>query len=931
MLGVWRTVSVNGLLGWPSGVGNHLKIFDAAVDETRGRLYVQGILTSGIAVIDTASNALIGRLESGIGVDNFHRTYLAVSSTTGDVYVADYSNETLRRIDPDSGAITGPVALDGRPEHMLVDGAANRVYLSLKTSHTVAVFDASSLAPIGQVDVARAWPLGMALDAPSGRLYVVDSRPPADSGVSHLLVVDTARLREEPPIVVANPTGRPLEFVDLDPAGGWFYITTPEDLFKLDSGGTAEWITSLPDDAKAPRYWDATGKVYVISRNGLSSTRSTLAVVDGATGTLERTVDLGTGGAQRMGFDSATGTIYTPGMQSTNVVAVDARTATVVTSIDIGNSVEGIAVAPDDGTLYLANRLGGSTLVAYRPDDGAWTEISTGGWPTGVDVDPALDRLFVLSHYDGAVTAYDLAADSLHPQLVGSVSLGFTDSTDALSAQALDATHHRVVTTHPEHGKVVIIDGNTLQVIQTIDRIPSFTADPAKISGAGHLEPAVDEGLDKLYVLVRDARKVDVFDGDNGYAFVHTIDLSAFPWDPTLNDRLVRVDSERHRLYVGLSIIDTLTDTRIGQLPEGAGLDVVGVDATANRLYSLGVDGTTTALWELDRDTLSVVGERSLRPLDYVPPLVVCDAARGRVAVGFMQPAEVDILAPSTSSGPRAAFLAIHTDLGGDDMAAEWDMLDELVARAASWGFRLTLEFRPEWAAYAEQDPSRLAQVRAWEAAGHEIALHHHGLSHPEWDGYTDAPGHTHDPRYRGTMADALALVAGLSANGSITTAGMTDETTDWIAPLRLTTGGAGKAGGALLSVPTAVSYRGIAVTEVLNRGYAMDKGPTASLDEIRQAIVSASPDEVLGIVTHPYDFGRDPAAFDDLFATLAAAGVRLTTVRSILEPAGRRGARRLAEGRGVSRGEDLLTSDLLTLVEDVICLEWDNFLSVAV
>lgn len=75
---LWQTVSLNALHGWPSAVGNHLKIFDAAVDETRNRIYVQSILTDGIAVIDGATDTLIGSLASGIGNDNYHLTYLAV-------------------------------------------------------------------------------------------------------------------------------------------------------------------------------------------------------------------------------------------------------------------------------------------------------------------------------------------------------------------------------------------------------------------------------------------------------------------------------------------------------------------------------------------------------------------------------------------------------------------------------------------------------------------------------------------------------------------------------------------------------------------------------------------------------------------------------------------------------------------------------------
>lgn len=146
-------------------------------------------------------------------------------------------------------------------------------------------------------------------------------------------------------------------------------------------------------------------------------------------------------------LNRTTGKLYTAGMEHTEVAVVDAQAVSLDSLLDIGNAVEAIAVAPSDGTAYFTNRLGGSTLMIYRTGSGAWNEMVTGGWPTAVDVDTGLNRLFVLSHYEGAVTAYALAPDPLNPTLLGSVSLGLTDSEDALSSLTVDSAHHRVITT----------------------------------------------------------------------------------------------------------------------------------------------------------------------------------------------------------------------------------------------------------------------------------------------------------------------------------------------------------------------------------------------------------------------------------------------------------------------------------------------------
>ncbi len=313
---------------------------------------------------------------------------------------------------------------------------------------------------------------------------------------------------QEPPITFANTTGRPLSYVALDPTSHDSFVTTPEDLFRLSPTGDVRWRITLPDYAKAPIYWPATGKVYVVSRNGISPVRSTLTVVDAASGNVEKIIDLGIGGTQRAALNTATSKLYIVSGEFTAVVVVDAHTYQVEKTLDLGNVVEDIALAPT-GTAYFANRLGGSTVIAYRADTGQWYEFNAGGWPTGVDVDPRLNRLFVLSHFDGTVTAYDLATDPLHPSRVAAVSLGFQDVTDAISAQIVDTTHHRVITAHPEHNALVIVDGETLQVLKTIQDIPSFTY-RRTIKGRGHLQLAVDEARNKLYVLNRKAHPVFV-------------------------------------------------------------------------------------------------------------------------------------------------------------------------------------------------------------------------------------------------------------------------------------------------------------------------------------------------------------------------------------------------------------------------------------
>ena len=708
------TVSLNELHGWTPEMDNHLKIFDVAADETRNRAYVMGIMTAGIAVIDGETDTLIGSVDSGRSEADPGRTYLAVHPTTGVLYIANWHAQTLRMVDPATGVITGPVSLPGDPFDVVVDSAKNRVYVSLRSLGKVGVYDATTLAEQAVVDPGAARIGGLALDSAANRLYVVDSDAPDVANQSRLYVINTNTLTPLAPIPFDNPFGPPANFADVDPASGRIFVTTSDHLFILAPDGSIQRLVSLPADSKAPIYWSDSGKVYVVSRDGISPVESAVSVIDAATGHLDQTVALGTGGAQHAALNTVTGKLYTPGMEYTDVVVFDTATNSVAGSVDIGNSVEDIVTAPSDGTAYFANRLGGSTVVAYRPGTGEWGEFEAGGWPTDLDVDPTLNRLYVLSHYQGAVSAFDLSSNTLNPTLLAAVPLGLTDHDDALSSMALDATHHRLITTHPEHDAVVIVDGYNLSVAATISDVPSFTYNPNATAGPGHLQPAVDEGLNKLYVLVSRAKRVDVFDGDAGYAYERTIDLSGYPWEwqAGFDDNYIWVDSTRHRLYVGPLIIDTTTDAYVGLLPLDAGQVVVGVDEANSRLYTIGVEPASDArtvlpaarpnrsqtavvrntqyairnpqspisnlqslisnlqsprigrLYVIDRNTYAVETQTDLREVTYyVPPYVALDADRARFYAGYMQRAEVDIYAlggasvtptPTTTPSPTA-------------------------------------------------------------------------------------------------------------------------------------------------------------------------------------------------------------------------------------------------------------------------------------
>lgn len=141
-------------------------------------------------------------------------------------------------------------------------------------------------------------------------------------------------------------------------------------------------------------------------------------------------------------------------------------------------------------------------------------------------------------------------------------------------------------------------------------------------------------------------------------------------------------------------------------------------------------------------------------------------ASSGTPAAGSSQPQ------PAVSGVPYY-FFAVHNEPqnrpnGRADIEKAYPVLEDMVARADRYNMKLTLMFSAQWADYIAESPERLAEVRSWKAAGHEISAHHHGVWHGSWDGYSsyseaeaDAiriqQGHNPPEEYHGTLDDYMA------------------------------------------------------------------------------------------------------------------------------------------------------------------------------
>ncbi len=304
-------------------------------------------------------------------------------------------------------------------------------------------------------------------------------------------------------------------------------------------------------------------------------------------------------------------------------------------------------------------------------------------------------------------------------------------------------------------------------------------------------------------------------------------------------------------------------------------------DGTLNIIENSGVNGYGTAVWpryRRDNNGSAALGSSTaVTPSEtvYLPTVTAS--------------------APEESGGPvEGAFIAFHLEVSRmNRVNTLWPLLERFMALADQYGVKVTLQFSAPWAEYVYQN-NLLDTVRAWEANGHEIALHHHGPTHKFFDGYTDDPTavradgwYATEGMYLGSMDDLMTFLAPLSQQG-MTSAGMSDEATDWPAGVLYFATDSGETPSAddLLSTPVEVTHNGYPAVEIYNAGYLIEHFGNAAvdLDDVETALQTAASGEYLGLVFNDETFEKDFNQIEPLFQLLQQYGVTIETVSDLMD-----------------------------------------------
>ena len=612
---------------------NVVKLFSVAVDEGRNLVYVAGIMTNDVAILDGATEEWIGMVETGIAERGIK--YIFLDSTAQYLYVYEAAHSQLRRVDVATGQIAGPIRVEGFANLAFVDEAHARFYLPTKKGMTA--FDGNTLQEVFIVQGLGENAGATVYDEATDSIYLLATQ---DKSARSIIVINAANGQVTNEIQYVTQANGRARWFHFDAAERTFVIGLDRTVIKLDMDGNEIGAFPLKNSGTLEdvMYDPATAQTFALSvaapANGqVAGTGGHMNVYD-RNGNITSSFDFGRK-PHNMRLNSANGHIYIANGDASVLWSIATAAPTQANALRLGDSVEQIIVSGDGSTLYLSSRLGGSYLARYSLVDGSSASFSAGTWPIPLRRDSSGQFLFALNAWDSTLSVYSMTPNET---LLGTIPLGIpSGSTDRLPDLAIDSTHTLAFAAYPEFGQVAVVNWDTMQPVTVIAIPNAETGDTG--GGPGQLQVTVNESANRLFVYEPKARTVYVYDTANNFALLASVDVKAESKSIGQSDAdQFFFDAQANRLFLGVVELDPVSAQPTGNILP-AGNKIFGVD-TVNNLYWV-IDSTNSALLAVDRTSLEIRYSQPLPESAANLATAAYDPAREQVFVGYLITANV--------------------------------------------------------------------------------------------------------------------------------------------------------------------------------------------------------------------------------------------------------------------------------------------------
>jgi len=345
------------------------------------------------------------------------------------------------------------------------------------------------------------------------------------------------------------------------------------------------------------------------------------------------------------GIDEKTGKLYTTNTGDGSISIFDLNNKNrKIKDIDIGTSIDGIELLPDASSLYIRNRLGGSTIFNYNlrnnslstiPNENAVGSKGIGMWPSGMVYDDG--KLYILSHYAGRVDVIDVQTNTVVSRIP--LNLSLKPRTDSISTITMDRRRKIIYVAFPELGEVAVADAKGLRYIKTI-KIEGF--DKSK-SGPAQMTLSVDEELNKLFVYIPEGQMLYAYHGTE-YSLAGKASVSA--------ERVVGVNVSNYGkkvLYIGNKLLDPVTLEVKGNFSRGS--RVIGFNNDKNMVYlsesrQTGSRKLIEKVYGFEDSVLKK--EWTLSPILSIASSFAFDFGNNKFYVGYFESAIIEVFSLTT-------------------------------------------------------------------------------------------------------------------------------------------------------------------------------------------------------------------------------------------------------------------------------------------
>jgi YVTN family beta-propeller protein len=251
---------------------------------------------------------------------------------------------------------------------------------------------------------AAAFALGLssiagAADLPQGAILLIGNK-----GEDTLSFVDLGTGEE----LGRSPTGKAPHEIAISPDGTQAAVVAygdrTIDIFDVASRARLKTIDLSPNEGPHGIAWLKDGRIVVTTERSQS-----IAIVDPAAGMVTASIETGQQGTHMVAVSTDRDIAYTANIASGTVSVIDLKGGRKLRDIAVGGRPEGIALTPDDLTLWVGDLEGSRVQVFDTATYDKLGEVRTGGIPIRVAASPDGKWIVTSNMQAGGLSIIDAA------------------------------------------------------------------------------------------------------------------------------------------------------------------------------------------------------------------------------------------------------------------------------------------------------------------------------------------------------------------------------------------------------------------------------------------------------------------------------------------------------------------------------------------